>query len=102
MVGVVEFTNAAGAVTVGDGATVSTTNVLVPLPGLPAASPWLTCTVYCALAVSADSDTDQVAPDTGTLLNVCSNVPPVPEPEKIFTVTVVLSALCVVSAACVP
>ena len=53
MVGVVELWKAAGAVTVGAGAAVSTTKVVVLVPLFPATSPWVTLAVYWALAGSA-------------------------------------------------
>ena len=65
----------AGAVTVGAGATVSITKVLVALPLLPAPSPWITWAVYWALAVNAEGVVDQVPLLTATLLIVCSSVP---------------------------
>jgi hypothetical protein len=91
------------AVTVG--AAVSMTKVLVPLPELPAASVWTTWTVYWALAGSAvteDPGTDQVPLVTATEEKVCFKVPPVPEPAKILTVTVVASDEVVVVAVLVP
>ena len=50
--------------------------VLVPLPLLPAASPWVTWAVYWVLAVSVGLGvTDHALPVRLTLVNVCTGVP---------------------------
>ena len=63
--------------TVGAGATVSITNVLVLLPLLPAPSVWVTWAVYCAFGLNAAADVDQVPVVTATELIVCRSVPAV-------------------------
>src|SRR5262249_49751642 len=72
------------------------------VPLLATASVCVTWAVYCAFAGRAAGVVDHVPPDTVTVLIVCSSVPVVSGPLKIFTVTVVASALCVASAVCVP
>ena len=87
---VVEF--AVGEVSVTVGAAVSMTKVDVAVPLFPAASVWVTWTVYWALPVSAAGVTDQV-PAVVAAVSVCNGEPVAVDPAKIFTVTLVASAL---------
>ena len=93
----------AGAAIVTVGEVVSITNVFALLvPAFPAPSACDAWAVYCAFAASEVVGATDQEPPLSVVVRVCSSVPLVFEPEKIFTVTVVESALCVESAAWFP